>query len=197
MDSLKFLLYTLARIGLLIACAAFSVLVGKVICPALVTLLPDGSFRDTLIDQVLRSGIAFAVMLLMLFPVFLEDGKKHAAYEIWSSVNITITLIFMVMVYFVPAIFRDSFEPDGKANAFYEIAYFPFVWIQEKLGTEFIVSVILGLAVIAGLLLAGYIAAFKRYAKAHPSILGRAGRGESVMTAEEEADTEGVNSSNE
>ena len=197
MDSLKFLLYTLARIGLLIACAAFSVLVGKVICPALVTLLPDGSFRDTLIDQVLRSGIAFAVMLLMLLPVFLEDGKKHAAYEIWSSVNITITLIFMVMVYFVPAIFRDSFEPDGKANAFYETAYFPFVWIQEKLGTEFIVSVILGLAVIAGLLLAGYIAAFKRYAKAHPSILGRAGRGESVMTAEEEADTEGVNSSNE
>ncbi|MBR1393844.1 MAG: hypothetical protein IJ561_08440 [Ruminococcus sp.] len=197
MDSLKFLLYTLARIGLLIACAAFSVFVGMVICPAIVSLLPDGSVREALINDALRSFISFAVVLLMLLPVFADDGKKHAAYEIWSSVNITITLIFMVMVYFIPSIFRDSFEPHGKANAFFEIAYFPFEWIQEKLGMDFVLSVFIGLAVIAALLLWAYVAAFRKYGKEHPFILGGAKRGESKIVREEEEEIEEVNLLNE
>ncbi|MBR4555739.1 MAG: hypothetical protein IKO27_09135 [Ruminococcus sp.] len=172
MDSLKFLLYTLARIGLIIACTAFAVLVGVAVCPALVSLLPEGSVRETLMGDSLRSGISYAVILFMLLPVFLDDGKKHAAYEIWSSVNVTITLIFMVMVCFIPSIFRDSFEPNGKANAFYEIAYFPFSWLNEN-GLDFVVSVLLGLGIIAGILFGAYVISFKRYAKAHPVILGR------------------------
>lgn len=197
MDSLKFLLYTLARIGLLLACAAFSVLVGRFICPAFVSLLPDGSVRETLINDALRSFVSFAVILLMLLPVFADDGKKHAAYEIWSSVNITITLIFMVMVYFIPAIFRDSFEPHGKANVFFEVAYFPFDWLGDKLGMDFVLSVFIGLAVIAAALMAVYVAAFRKYGREHPFILGGAKRGESKIIREEEEESENVNLLNE
>ncbi|MBR6045006.1 MAG: hypothetical protein IKP47_05155 [Ruminococcus sp.] len=197
MDSVKFLLYTLARIGLMIACAAFGILFGRVLCPAVITLLPDGAFRDTLIDPSLRSGLAFAMMLGFLIAVFVEDGKKHAAYEIWSSVNVTITLIFMVMVYFVPSIFRDSFEPYGKANAFYEVSYFPFDWLEDLTGAEFLVRVALGLGIMGAVLFGVYLAAFKRYAKAHPFILGGPKRGEDKIPHEEEEPAEEMNLLNE
>lgn len=198
MDSLEFLLYTLGRIGLMIACAAFAVFTGMVLCPAVITLLPEGTVRDTLIDSTLRSGIAFIVMLGLLLVIFIDDGKKHAAYEIWSSVNITITLIFMVMLYFVPSIFRESFEPDGKANAFYEVSYFPFEWLGTKLGAEFIVSVMIGLGIVAALLFGGYTAAYKRYAKLHPFILRHSVQSESQSNDEEEAEgSEDMNMLNE
>ncbi len=189
MDSLKFLLYTLGRVGLMIAVTAFAVLFGMALCPAIVTLLPEGSLRDTLIEPSLRSGLSFAVMLAFLIAVFAEDGKKHTAYEIWSSVNVTITLIAMVMVAFIPSIFRDSFEPHGKANAFYEVAYFPYLWLNEGAGMDFVVSVMLGLAAIALLLLGVYVVSFKRYAKAHPFVLSGIKRGgEEAEEGQEEHD---------
>lgn len=189
MDSLKFLLYTLARIGLLIACTAFAVFVGAVAFPALASLLPEGGARDTLMGDTLRSVVSFAVILLILLPLFFDDGKRHAAYEIWSSVNITLTLIFMVMVCFVPSIFRDSFEPGGKANAFYEYAYYPYVWLQKGLGLDFVVSVLIGLGLIAGILFGAYVLSFKRYVKKHPVILGSLKKKE-MPAAEEEDESE-------
>ena len=189
MDSLKFLLYTLARIGLLIGSTAFAVFVGAAAFPALAS--PEGGARDTLMGDSLRSVVSFFVILLFLLPLFFDDGKKHAAYEIWSSVNITLTLIFMVMVCFVPSIFRDSFEPDGKANAFYEFAYFPYVWLSKGFGLDFVVSVLLGLGLIAGILFGAYLLSFKRYVKKHPVILGGAKRREQ-LTAEEEDESETV-----
>ncbi len=198
MDSLKFLLYTLARIGLLIACTAFAVFVGAVAFPAAVSLLPEGGARDTLMGDSLRSAASFCVIVLMLVPLFLDDGKKHAAYEIWSSVNISLTLIFMVMACFIPSIFRDSFEPHGKANAFYEFAYFPYLWLKESVGLDFVVSVLVGLALIAGILLGAYVISFKRYAKAHPVILRAADRGEAISVEEEdESSAEDMNLPNE
>ena len=92
MDSLKFLLYTLARIGLLIAVTAFAVLVGNIAYPALISLLPDGSTRDALMNETLRSAASFVIILAFLVPLFYDDGRKHAAYEIWSSVNITLNI---------------------------------------------------------------------------------------------------------
>lgn len=189
MDSLKFLLYTLARIGLLIAVTAFAVFVGDVAYPALVSLLPEGSTRDTMMNEILRSVVAFVIILSFLLPLFFDDGKKHAAYEIWSSVNITLTLIFMVMVCFVPSIFRDSFEPDGKANAFFAFAYFPHLWLQKTLGLDFVVSVLIGLVLIAGISYAAYLFSFKRYAKLHPVILGGPKRGEPPAVEEEDENT--------
>ena len=193
MDSLKFLLYTLARIGLLIAVTAFAVFVGDIAYPALVSLLPESGARDTLMNETLRSVVTFIVILLFLLPLFFDDGKKHAAYEIWSSVNITLTLIFMVMVCFVPSIFRDSFEPDGKANAFFEFAYFPHLWLQKTLGLDFIVSVLVGLLMIAVLCYAAYLFSFKRYVKQHPVILGGSRRGETKTVEEEDENTGDVN----
>ena len=193
MDSLKFLLYTLARIGLLIAVTAFAVLVGNIAYPALISLLPDGSTRDALMNETLRSAASFVIILAFLVPLFYDDGRKHAAYEIWSSVNITLTLIFMVLVGFVPSIFRDSFEPGGKANVFYEYAYFPHLWLQKTIGLDFVVSVLIGLALIAGIAYGAYLFSYKRYVKQHPVILGGPKRGETQLVEEEDESTGDVN----
>ena len=193
MDSLKFLLYTLARIGLLIAVTAFAVLVGNVIYPVIVSLLPEGSARDTLMNETLRSVVSFVIILAFLVPLFFDDGKNHAAYEIWSSVNITLTLIFMVMVCFVPSIFRDSFEQGGKASVFYEYAYFPYLWLQKAAGLDFVVSTLVGLGLIAGGAYGIYLLSYKRYAKQHPVILGGQKRGGVQTVEEEDEDTRDVN----
>ncbi|MBR6873237.1 MAG: hypothetical protein IKN17_07000 [Ruminococcus sp.] len=189
MDSTKFLLYTLGRIALIVAVSAFAVLVSDIIWPALGTLLPEGSFRDAFLGENLRSVVAFVVILAFLLPLFYDDGKKHAAYEIWSSVNVTLTLIFMFMVCFVPSIFRDSFEQSGEASVFYNFAYFPYLWLRNKAGLDFIVSVLVGLLMILGLLFGIYVFSFKRYAKLHPVILGGPRRGE-IQAVKEEAENE-------
>lgn len=183
MDSLQFLLYTLGRIAVMLAAIAFGVLTGMVLYPAVVSLLPDGSLRNSLMSEALRSAVAYIVIAAMLIPVFFDDGKKHAAYEIWSSVNITITLIFMAMICFIPSIFRDSFEPEGKANAFYTIAYFPYIWFG---GSDFVAKVLIGVCILIALLLGVYILSFKHYAKLHPVIL------RTVKHSEDEAETEEV-----
>ena len=81
MDSLDFLLYTLGRIAVMLAAITFGVITGTVLCPALVTLIPEGSLRNSLMSESLRSGIAYLVVIGMLIPVFFDDGRKHAAYE--------------------------------------------------------------------------------------------------------------------
>lgn len=186
MDSFEFLLYTLSRIAVLLAAVAFGVLTGTVLYPAIASLLPDSSLRNSLMSETLRSAIAYIVILAMLLPVFLDDGKKHAAYEIWSSVNITITLIFMAMIYFIPSIFRDSFEPEGKANAFYTIAYFPYLWFG---GSDFVARVLIGMVILTALLLTAYVLSYKHYAALHPVIL-KPIEHDDEGAEDEEADTE-------
>lgn len=112
-------------------------------------------------------------MLTFLTILFYDDGKRHAAYEFWSSINVTITLIFMLLVYFVPAIFRDSFSAEGKGRVFYDLYYFPCRWLYEGVGMEFTLSVAVGTGIILALLFAMYLLSFRLYAKRHPVILNQ------------------------
>lgn len=188
MDSLKFLLYTLGRIGLMIVATALAAVIGMVIVPVLISALPDSGIRNSLMEDSTRSWIAFAVFLITQLVVFIDDGKKHAAYEIWSSINITITLFFLLLVSFAPTIFRDTFEPHGKAAAFYEIAYFPFLCFERGLGMKFVSSVLCGVLGSCVCFFVAYLLAFRHYAKQHPYIIGGEKRGEDKIRAMLEAE---------
>lgn len=189
MDSLKFLLYTLARIGIMIAVSLFGVVCGRIFFPIIASLVPEswGALNGFFTNANWGSFVAWFVMLAFLAVLFYDDGKRHAAYEYWSSVNVTITLLMMLLVYFVPAIFRDSFDTDGKGKVFYEIAYFPCRWLYEGAGLEYTLSVALGIGLVLVCLFAMYILSFKRYFKKHPLILRRA---EAAAAEEEQADEE-------
>lgn len=157
---------------------ALAVFVGFILVPVLCSLLPDGSARDALIGEDLRSLIAYVVFFVTQLIVFLDDGKRHAAYEIWSAVNITITLFFLLLVSFAPSIFRDTFEPRGKAAAVYGICYFPFLWLEDYANMKFESAVLVGVGGACVLFYIAYLIAFKRYAKEHPYIVGGEKRGE-------------------
>lgn len=173
MDSFEFLKYTLSRIGLMLFVILFSVVFGRVIFPALASFVPDSldGLNQFFLSQNVGSFIAWLISILFLTALFYNDGKKQAAYEIWSSVNIVITTLLMLLVYFVPCIFRDSFAQDGQGKFFFDNAYFPAYWLNNSLGLEYTLSVAVTIGSILVLLLGVYSLAYKRYIKKHPTLL--------------------------
>lgn len=74
----------------------------------------------------------------------MTTANAMPAYENWSWVNITIVYLLMLLVYFIPAIFRDSFSQEGKGDIFYKVLYYPCIWLNEGVGMNYLVSVIIG-----------------------------------------------------
>ncbi len=173
MDSLKFLLYTLARVGIMIVLVFFAAVCGRILFPLLASFVPDSmtGLNDFFTDRNCGSFAGWLIMLIFMAVLFFDDGKRHAAYEQWSAVNVSITLIIMLMVYFIPAIFRDSFAKDGQGAVFYEYAYFTDRWLYEGIGLEYTLSAAVGIGLMLAILLAMYVLSFKAYAKKHPVIL--------------------------
>lgn len=173
MDLLKGLLYTLSRIGLMILLAVFSGFFGAVLVPSLMTFLPYSMIdvKNFFISPTTCSVLGMIIVAAAFAVIFYTDGKKHAAYENWSAVNITAVLLIMLFVYFVPAIFRDSFNAEGKAKLFYKILYYPCGWLYNSLNVNFLVSVVVGMGIILFVSLIMYVISFRIYVKKHPSIL--------------------------
>ncbi|MGN0602221.1 MAG: hypothetical protein ACI4I7_05875 [Oscillospiraceae bacterium] len=171
MDSLKFLLYTLGRLGIFIAVNIFAAFSGKVLLPIMSSLFPEKSaISRFLLNETCCSVVAWVIMLIFLLVLFFDDGKRHAAYDIWNSINITIVLIFMLMIYYVPTVFRDSFHAEGKGKIFYSTVYFPVYWLQEKFGMKYTSSSALGLGIILVLIFITYVVSYKIYMKKHKSL---------------------------
>ncbi len=190
MDSLKFLLYTLKSVGIMLVLNVFAVVCGRIFFPLIASFLPgsEGALNEFFTASNSGSFVGWLVMLIFLAVLFYDDGKRHAAYEYWSSVNVTITLLFMLLIYFVPAIFRDSFASEGKGDVFYALAYFPCKWLNDGAGLEYTLSVALGIGIILVCLFLVYLIAFKLYVKKHPVILSRYN-----YTPDEQEETEAEN----
>lgn len=190
MDSIKFLLYTLARIGLMLLLAVFSAFVGEIIFPAIVSLVPSSAtdLKNFMTDPVVDSVIGMIIITFFLVWIFYDDGKRHSAYESWSSVNITIVFLLMIFIYFIPAIFRDSFAAEGKLDVFYLVLYYPCRWLTEKFEMNYLISVIVGMGIILVASFMSYFTAFKLYVKKHPFILQQ--MNERKYASENEEDNE-------
>lgn len=168
MDSVKFLLYVLGRIGVLIAVNLFGAFTAKVLFPALASLVSGSSVAGSFFtNSTWGSFVGWAVMLIFLSVLFYDDGKRHAAYEIWNSINVTIALIMMLLVYFIPVIFRDSLHAEGKGKAFYTICYAPVLWLEEKFGMAHTSAAGLGIGIILFILFWVYVISYKIYLKKH------------------------------
>lgn len=173
MEAIKFLKYILSRIGIMIVLTLFSAFAGIVLIPALVTAFPSSTsaFKSFMTNSNVDSFIGFAVMLIFFLRLFYDDGKRHAAYENWSWVNITIVYLLMLLVYFIPAIFRDSFSQEGKGDIFYKVLYYPCIWLNEGVGMNYLVSVIIGIGLLLAASYCFYLISYKVYVHKHPVIL--------------------------
>lgn len=173
MDLLDYILYTLGRIGLLIMLVLFGAFMGEIFFPGIVSFLPYSavSVKEFFTDSTVQSAVALAVICFFFIWLFYDDGKRHTAYEDFSVVNICIVLLIMMIIYFIPSIFRDSFHQEGKADVFYMILYYPCSWADEFSQGSLQVNVVLTSLIIIVISFASYLIAYKRYVKKHPVIV--------------------------
>jgi len=192
MDLLQTLIYTLARIGLFIMLVLLGAFVGEILFPSAVSFLPYSaiSFKEFITDNTVQSVTAMVIVCLFFIWVFYDDGKRHAAYESWSMVNITIVMLIMLFVYFIPAIFRDSFHGEGKADVFYMVLYYPCSWAVDKLGGNYLSGIVAATLVMLAAAFAAYFISYRLYVKKHPSLLVPRAAEEIVDISEDVDDTD-------
>lgn len=197
MDSLKMMFYIFARIGLMLLLCVFGAFVGVILIPSLCNLMP-GSWMPVkrfLTDSSNMSLIAFIMTTIIMVYLFYNDGKVHSAYEEWSSVTITTVLLLMMFAYFIPAIFYESFNAEGKGKFFYLVLYYPSEWIRLHFDLAYTVSVLIGMGMTLILCMASYVTSFKIYVKNHPVILKR--MQEAQLPAADDEDDELENADND
>ncbi|MBR1863884.1 MAG: hypothetical protein IJ806_07355 [Ruminococcus sp.] len=175
LDFLQFIVvYTLSRLGLFLAVVLLGAFTGKVLIPAVVTFLPYSlvNVKNFFNDPTVSSVIAMTVVCGVLSWVLYDDGRKHTAYDIWGSDNaadstgVASSLIMVFLIYFIPAIFRDSFHDEGKGRVFYLILYYPCSWAIEKV-SNYLTGVVIGSAIMLGTAFFVYVLSFKKYVKSH------------------------------
>lgn len=189
MDSFKAMLYTFARIGLMLLLDMFGMFVGAVVFPGIATFMPTSAkgLKDFFTDPIVGSVIGFVIMTAVLVWIFYDDGKKHAAYEEWSWENILIIIVLMLMAAFVPSIFRESYKESATMTVVYNGLYYPLSWLCDGVGTgltrtyqdevskgiglPYTVAVLVGNGLQLLACFGAYVASFKLYVRQHPVIL--------------------------
>ena len=215
MDSFRAMLYTFARIGLMLLLDIFGMFAGAVLFPGLASLVPSNGSGVSESGKVTVSGvkafftnpivgsvIGFIIMTAILVWIFYDDGKKHAAYEEWSWENILIIIVLMLMAAFVPSIFRESFKESATMTVFYNGFYYPLSWLCDGVGTgltrsyrdndptglglPYTIGVLVGNGIQLSLCFVAYVTSFKLYVKKHPVVLKAMQEYEESETEEEE-----------
>lgn len=170
MDYTEGVKYTVFRILLLLGTEAVGIVAGKGLLWVVSSVLPASwlGLKDILIDDRCGSIVAAVTMILLLGLVFYDDGKKHAAYEDWDALMVSITHIIMLMVYFVPIIFYNPNDITKAMEFCYYIFYFPCRWITLFFGCDIKVSAVIGIAVILAVQFVLYLVSYRGYKKKHP-----------------------------
>ena len=190
-DWLRFIVgYTFARLGLLLALVIFGAFTGAVLFPAVVTFLPYSliGVKNFLTDPMVESVLGTVVICSFLIWVFYDDARRHTAYEEWSMTTIITVLVLIGMIYFIPAIFRDSFSAEGKGDIFYTVFYYPARWVIAACGDDYLIGVLGSILVLLGTAFAAYFISYKVYIKKHPVLL--AGSRRTLAEAAEENEGE-------
>ena len=169
MDLLDTIIYTIARIGLMLGLVLLGAFFGEIALPSLATFLPYSALpvKEFITNDTVDSLASMLLICAVFVWIFYDDGRRHTAYENWSSVNISIVLLMMLAVYFIPGIFRDNINESGKANVFYMILYYPVDWVIRRTD-GYLPGVLLGSLIMLAAALAAYVLSYKHYIKKHP-----------------------------
>lgn len=160
-NSLKNMLYGLARLGLFVLINIFAVIMSKIaILGVIGTFIPRLHLYD---NPELLSLISFFIPVLLLIWLMADDAKRHTAYGRYNPVLISIVTILSAVIYYIPALVIS--QVDSKAGeAAITNMYFSFYWISE-FGYSFEVYALIGLILLATISIAAYMIARKIYFK--------------------------------
>ncbi|MBQ8623669.1 MAG: hypothetical protein IJ424_04735 [Oscillospiraceae bacterium] len=160
-DSLRTMLYGLARCGLFFLLNIFAVVMGRwVILSVVSTLIPRLHLYN---KPELVAFMAWLIPAFTLIALFADDAKRHTAYGRYNVVNVSITMILTAAVYYAPVFVLEYLE-DRNAIAALRSLYYTSSWM-EIFTDNIQVYALIGTIIQVVLCIVSYIIARKYYLK--------------------------------
>lgn len=160
-DSLRTMLYGLARCGIFFMLNLFAVPMGQFVIKGVVgTFIPRLQLYNR---PELLAFFSWLIPALTLIALFADDAKRHTAYGRYNAVNISITMVLTSIVYYVPVFILEYLE-DRNAIMAVRMLYFTSSWL-EVFTTNIQVYALIGTIIQMVLCIASYIVARHYYLK--------------------------------
>ncbi len=160
-DSLRTMLYGLARCGLFFLLNIFAVIMGKTFILGVVgTFIPRLHLYNR---PELLAFISWLIPALTLIALFADDAKRHTAYGTYNPTNISITMVLTSIVYYVP-VYLLEYITDKKGVMVIEALYFTSSWLRT-FDFEIQIYALIGTIIQMVLCIVSYIVARKYYLK--------------------------------
>ncbi len=161
-DSLRDMLYSLARFGLFWLINIFGVIIGKTaILGIFGTFIPRLALYD---NPETLSAISFIIPICFLIALFADDAKRHTAYGRYNPILVSIVLILTSAVYYVPAVVIGYVKDPKTADIMKEL-YFTSYWISKLVGDDVEIYALLGALLMLVICILSYVIARKIYLK--------------------------------
>lgn len=160
-DSLRTLLYSLARFGLFWLINIFAMIIGKTAILGVVgTFVPRLHLYD---NPELLSFISWLIPAWLLTWLFWDDGKRHTAYGLYNPTIVTTVLLITGIVYYAP-VFLMEYADNKLALSTLDSIYFPCYWLSV-VSDDAQVYGLLGVAILVVMSIASYLLSHKYYVK--------------------------------
>lgn len=158
-DSLRTLLYSLARFGLFWLINIFAMIIGKTVILGVVgTFVPRLHLYD---NPELLSFLAWLIPAWLLTWLFWDDGRRHTAYGLYNPTVVTSVLLVTGIIYYAPVFLMEYAE--GKlAHSTLDSIYFPCYWLSKISGDPQVYG-LLGIAILVIMSVISYLLSHKYY----------------------------------
>ncbi len=161
-DSLRNMLYSLARFGLFWLINIFGVIIGKTAILGIVgTFIPRLALYD---NPETLSAISFVIPICLLIALFADDAKRHTAYGRYNPILVSIVMILTSAVYYVPAAVI-GYVKDPKTASLMKELYFTSYWISKFVGDDVEIYALMGALLMLVICIISYVIARKIYLK--------------------------------
>lgn len=160
-DSVRTLLYILARLGLFWLINIFATIIGKTAILGIVgTLVPRIALYD---NPELLSFFSWLIPAGLLIWLFVDDSKRHTAYGLYSAVTVELAMLITAILYYIPALCLNYAE-DRKVVGAIENLYFTSFWFS-KINEDPQIYALIGIAAQVLLCVLSYMIAHRIYLK--------------------------------
>lgn len=161
-DSVREMLYALARFGLFLLINFFGVIIGKTVILGVVgTFIPRLHLYD---NPNTLSLISFFLPVILLVALFADDAKRHTAYGRYNPILVSLTVIVSAAIYYVPALIIGYIKDIKTAGLMKEL-YFTSYWIADYVPDDVEIYALLGTLFLAVLCIVSYLISRKIYLK--------------------------------
>ncbi len=160
-DSLRTMLYGLARCGIFFLLNIFATIIGKTFILGVVgTFIPRLHLYN---KPELLAFLSWLIPALFLIAMFSDDAKRHTAYGRYNPINISIIMVLTAVVYYAP-VYLLEYVTDKKAVMVIEGLYFTSSWLSV-IDYNIQIYALIGTILMMVMCIASYIIARKYYLK--------------------------------